>query len=220
MPTFSEIKNKADSTKQVRKALEGVAFLAPISAAPIDSLTDATGALKALPADYEPVGLVSKDGYTFGGDTDTAEVEALGYASPVREDIVSRTREISFTAYEVFRRALLEVAYSIDLSNVKQDLANGELKFSHPSLPAKREYRLIIIAKDGSGADEIFRAKFFPRVSLSEMPEEAWSGEDAISFEVTLKAMVDSALGTGEVDFIAGPGAKADTSLGFKKATA
>lgn len=218
MATFAELKNTSDNTNQVRKALEGVAFLAPTSAPAISSLTDADGTIKALPEGYVPVGLVSKDGYEFGGDTDTEEVEALGYVTPVREDITSRTREITFTAYEVFRAPLLELAYSLDLSTVEQALS-GEITFDHPALPAGREYRLLIIAKDGSGADEIYRAKMFPRVKLSEMPEEAWNSEDAMAFEVTLKAMVDSELGTAERDFIAGVGAKADTALGFKKAS-
>lgn len=216
MPTFAELKNTADSPSQVRKALEGVAFLAPMTADPITSLTGADGSIQALPSGYVPVGLVSKDGYSFGGSTDTAEVEALGYASPVREDITGRTREISFTAYEVFRRPLLELAYGIDLSAVEQS-ATGELTFDHPTLPEKREYRLIVIAKDGSGDREIYRAKHFPRVTITELPEEAWSSEDAMSFEVTLKALVDDELGTSERDFLAGPGAASDTELGFTK---
>lgn len=219
MPTFAELKKSADSSNQVRKALEGVAFLAPTSAPAITALTDPDGSIKELPEGYVPVGLVSKDGYSFGGSTDTAEVEALGYATPVREDITGRTREISFTAYEVFRKPLLELAYSMDLSSVEQALS-GEVMFDQPALPESKEYRLVVIAKDGSGENEVYRAKHFPRVKLVEMPEEAWNSEDAMAFEVQLKALVDDELGTSERDFIAGPGAKADNKLGFNKASA
>lgn len=217
MPTFAELKTQADSPTQVRKVLEAVAFLAPEDAAEITSLTDATGKLVALPAQYVPVGIVTRDGYTFGGDTTTEPVDALGYAQPIREDITGYTRTVSFTAYEVFRKAVLELAYAMDLSAVTQALS-GEVTFNRPALPAQRFYRLIVIGKDGSGDTEIYRAKFFPRVSLTSVPEEAWN-TSALSFQITLSTYVDDALGTGEREFIAGPGAAAHAGeLGFTQA--
>lgn len=212
MATFAEIKNAADNTDNVRKVLEAVAFLAPMSAAVIDSLTDETGALVALPNDYLPVGLVTRDGYTFGGDTETTAVDALGYASPVREDIESYTRTVSFTAYEVYKRNLLELAYGMDLSEATVG-DNGEIVFDRPTLPNKTFYRLIVIGKDGSGANEIYRAKLFPKVSITSIPEEVW-GTDALSFSVTLSTYVDEEEGTQEREFIAGPGV-VPADLGF-----
>lgn len=212
MTTFAELKQSADDSTQVRKVLEAVAFLAPEDAGHIDSLTDEDGALVELDQAFVPVGLVTRDGYTFGGDTSTEPVDALGYASPVREDIVSYTRTVTFTAYEVFRRPLLELAYGMDLSAVEQGLS-GEITFDRPALPAKRFYRLIVIGKDGSGANEIYRAKYFPRVSIASIPEEAWSSE-AMSFEISLSTYVDGDLGTQEREFIAGPGALT-SELGF-----
>lgn len=222
MATFAEIKTAADSPTQVRKVLEAVAFIAPESAAAIASLTGAGGVLNAIPVDYWPVGLVTRDGYTFGGDTETESVDALGYAQPVREDIVGFTRTVTFTAYEVYRKQILSLAYGLDLDAVEQALSSGEITFDRPSLPEQRFYRLLVIGKDGSGATEIYRGKFFPRVSLTSVPEEAWATE-AQRFEITLSTYVDDVLGTGEREFIAGPGAHAAgtrTALGFAQATA
>lgn len=216
MATFAELKTTADSPTQVRKVLEAVAFLAPYTADAIDALTDVSGALQTLPADYVPVGLVTKDGYTFGGDTTTEPVDALGYAQPVREDITGYTRTVTFTAYEVFRKDLLSLVYAMDLDAVTQ-AASGEITFDRPTLPEQRFYRLIVIGKDGAGATEIYRGKFFPRVSLTSIPEEAWNNQ-ALQFPVTLSTYVDDVLGTGEREFIAGPGAAADTGLGFTPA--
>ncbi|MFF5793680.1 hypothetical protein ACFY5D_16665 [Paeniglutamicibacter sp. NPDC012692] len=214
MSTFAELKNTADSPSQVRKIVEAVAFLAPASADAIETLTGPDGSITALPAAYKPVGLITKDGFSFSGDTNEEDVEALGYAAPVRSDITSVSREVSFTAYEVFRRELLEVAYGMDLSAVTQG-TNGEIAFDRPALPQKTYYRLLVIGKDGAGTSEIFRAKFFPRVSISSIPEEAW-GEDALTLEFAFKAFVDEAVGTSEREFIAGVGAKADKlELGF-----
>lgn len=216
MPTFAEIKKGADSLKQVRKVLEAVAFLAPEDADFIEALTEAPGTLLALPNDYIPVGLVTRDGYTFGGDTDTEPVDALGYPTPIREDIVSYTRTVSFTAYEVFRKDILALAYGMDLSSVTRAVS-GEITFDRPTLPEQKFYRLIVIGKDGSGDAEIYRAKAFPRVSMSEVPEEAW-GTDALQFQITLNTYIDDEVGSGEREFIAGPGAKSDTVLGFTDA--
>lgn len=214
MATFAEMKTAADSPRQVRRILEAVAFLAPEDGPTIDSLTDENGALVELDDSYIPVGLVSRDGYTFGSDTTTEPVDALGYASPVREDILGYTRTITFTAYEVFRKELLSLAYGMDLSEVTQ-ATSGEVTFDRPTLPEKRYHRLILIGRDGVGSSEVFRGKWFPRVSITELPEEAW-GTEALSLAVTLSAYVDDELGTSEREFIAGPGAL-DAGLGFEQ---
>lgn len=215
--TFAALKNAADSPNQVRKLGEAVAFLAPASAPAITSITGTDGSINTLPEGYFPVGLVTKDGYVFGGDTETEAVEALGYSAPVREDIVSATRTVAFSVYESMRAQILSLAYSMDLSTVKQAVS-GEVTFDRPALPEKRYYRLVVIGKDGSGADEIFRAKFLPKVSITSIPEEAW-GSEALSLEIQLSAYVDDALGTAEREFIAGPGAKKDKlELGFTQA--
>lgn len=217
--TFSEMKAAADNPNLVRKILEAVAFLAPEDADPIEALTDASGALQTLPVDYLPVGLVTPDGYTFGGDTNTEDVEALGYAQPVRTDITTVTRTVAFTALEAFRRQLLELVYGMDLSGVVQG-TNGEIMFDHPERPVQRFYRLIVVGRDGGGSNEWFRGKFFPRASLTEFPEEVWSAADPTQYPITLGTYVDDTVGTGERDFIAGTGAlAAAAAMGFTQAS-
>lgn len=210
---FADLKKTADSPSQVRKVLEAVAFMAPYSAESIDTLTGPTGEITTLPEDYFPVGLVTSDGYVFGGDTESESVTPFGYVAPVREDITSQTNTVSFTAYEVYRKDLLALAYGLDLSDVTKAVS-GEVKFDRPALPEKAYYRLVVIGKDGSGASEIYRAKVYHKVAISAIPEEAW-GADALSFEISLTAYVDDELGTAVTEYIAGPGAKTDTDLGY-----
>jgi hypothetical protein len=218
--TFAAMKSTADSPTLVRKILEAVAFVAPENAAPIATLTAGAGAvLQTLPASYIPVGLVTPDGYTFGGDSSTSTVEALGYASPIREDIESATRTVGFTALETWRRQLLEMAYGMDLSGVVPDPATGEIKFDHPDRPLQRFYRLIVIGRDGSGSNEWLRGKFFPRASITEFPEEVWNSSDPSQYAITMSTYVDDTIGTGERDFIAGKAALANqVALGFSAA--
>jgi len=218
--SFSDMKAAADNPSLVRKILEAVAFLGPEDAPDIDGLTDANGALQTLPPEYLPVGLVTPDGYTFGGDTNTEDVEALGYAAPVRSDITGQTRTVSYTALETLRRTNLELAWGMDLSAVTQGV-NGEIVVDHPDRPQQRFYRLIVIGRDGSGTGEWFRGKFFPRCSITSFPEEVWSAADPTQAAITLSTYVDDTIGTGERDFIAGRGAKAaSAALGFTQAGA
>ncbi len=218
MTTFETLKNTADSPSQVRKIVAAMAYLAPYEAAAIETITGADGSLTAVPTGYKPVGLVSSDGFEFGSDTSSESTTAFGYSAPIREDITEQTQTVSFTAMEAFRADVLAIAYGMDLSTVKQSLS-GEIVIDRPALPEKRFYRLIVIGKDGAGANEIFRAKHFPRVAITSVPSEAW-GADAVSFEIELTAFVDDALGTAQREFIGGPGAKTDkVALGFTQAT-
>jgi hypothetical protein len=207
---FPELKTSSDNPTLVRKILEAVAFIAPEDAPEITALTDASGALQTLDEAYLPVGLVTPDGYTFGGDTTTEDVEALGYTAPVRTDITGQTRTVAFTALETYKKALLELAYGLDLSGVTQS-AGGEITFDHPDRPLQRFYRFLVIGRDGSGSGEWFRGKWFP--------EEVWSSGDPTQYPITVSTYVDDVIGTGERDFIAGAGAlAAATQLGFAQA--
>lgn len=219
MVDFPTLKRDADSPSLVNKVLEAVAFLAPEDAPAIETLTGSDGELAPLSPEYVPVGLVTRDGFTFGGDTNTETVEALGYAQPVREDIVGYTRTVTFTAYETMRKPILALAYGMSLDDVEQ-ATSGEVTFDRPPLPEQKFYRLIVIGRDGSRDRNLFRAKFFPRVSITSIPEEAW-GSDALQFEITLSTYVDDEIGTGEREFIAGSGAAANADrLGFAPAGA
>lgn len=216
---FTDLKNSSDNPNLVRKILEAVAFVAPEDGDEISALTDATGGLVAIPTNYLPVGLVTPDGYTFGDDTTTEDVAALGYTSPVRTDITGQTRTVAFTALEALKKSLLELAYGVDLSGVTQS-ASGEIVFDHPDRPLQRFYRLLVIGRDGSGSGEWFRAKWFPRASITSFPEEVWSSADPVQFPITLSTYVDEEVGTGERDFIAGAAAvTAASALGFAQAT-
>lgn len=215
--TFAEMKNEADSPSQVRKVLEGVMFLAPLSAPIIDNIVDAEGNLLKLPEDYWPVGLVSTDGYTFSADTNVDDVDALGYASPVRRDITGVTKGVAFTALEAYRKNVLALAYGMNLDAVEQ-ATSGEVVFDRPALPEKQYYRGIVIGKDGSTDRLYLRAKHFPRLYSTEIPEEVW-GSGPVQFPINLTPEVDKEMGADERNFIAGSAAKADSKvLGFKQA--
>lgn len=221
MATMEELKNDAHSPSLVWKGLEGVAFIGPEDAEVIDAITDTTRALTAVPAGYLPIGLVSKDGgYTFGSETETSDVPAHGYAQPVRTDITSQVKSVTATLLEALNRQALELAHGADLSAVQAAADNAEITWDDPDRPAMIYRRLLVIAKDKDATETIYRGKFFPRVSVTDFPEEVWNETDPSQFEITFTPYVDDALGTACRNFIAGPGLTTErlALMGFEQA--
>lgn len=218
--TFSEIQQGADRRSLIRKAQRAVAFLAPTSVAVPDTITDATGLPVALPTGWLPVGIVTPDGYTFASNVDKDEIDALGYASFVRSDIVKVARTVQFTSLERFRKHMLELQYGMDLSAVEQALANGEISFEEPDMPIGAEWRLIVLADDGPVANNWVFGKCYPNVKLADVGDEKWAKTGGIEQEYTLDVFTDEVLGYPVKHYIAGTGAKAAaTDLGFTQGT-
>nr|DAY36182.1 MAG TPA: major tail protein [Caudoviricetes sp.] len=97
MATIEALKKKYNRTTNVRKGLNALAFLAPMTVTVPEAITDAGGALKEIPTDFLPLGLITTDGITNSADANTEDVEALGYAEAVRTDLTKAPK----TAHEV-----------------------------------------------------------------------------------------------------------------------
>lgn len=213
--TVPELQAASDDRSLVRKISRAVAFLARPDVELPESLTDETGALQELPVGWLPVGIVTPEGYTFGNDIEKEDIDALGYASPVRSDIVRVARSVSFTALEYGRRHMLELKHGVDLSGVSQS-AGGEVTFDEPDLPIGEEWRLLVIGQDGPASAEWLLGKGYPRVKLASVGEETWSREGGKVQEYTLDVFTDDDLGTPVRHYIAGTGAAAASDvLGF-----
>lgn len=216
--TMSAVMATADDRSLVRKVLRAVAFLAPTSVALPTKITGTTGALEALPVGWLPVGLVTPDGYTFGNEVEKEDVDALGYASPVRSDITRSVKQITFTALQTGVKHMTELFYGVDLDDVEQDTV-GEVVFDEPELPVGAEYRLLVIAADGPADKEWLLGRGYPLVKLANLGEEVWGREGALQREVTLDVFTDDTLGTPVRHYIGGTGAAAaSTALGYDQA--
>ena len=220
MPTFASIQAEADDRSLVRKIQKAVAFIAPLT---VDLPAAITGAdsqpidLKAL--GFLPVGLVTPDGYTFGREVNSETVDALGYASPVRSDITSVPRTVSFTPLEKGRKHMLELTKGTSLSAVTQAVS-GEIVIDEPDLPIDSEWRLLIIGSDGPAANNWILGKGYGLVKLASTGEETWGREGAVTSQLTFNVFTDDEIGTPVREYYAGTGAKAaSTVLGFTQAT-
>ena len=220
MPTFAEMMTEADERGLIRKVRRALGFLAPLDVALPETLTDATSQpvdLKAL--GFKPIGIVSPDGWRFARDVTKEDVDALGYASPVRSDITRVARQVTVNPLEFGRRHVTELKYGVDLSGVTQDATSGEVVWDEPDLPVNAEYRLLVIADDGAAADNWIMGKGLPRVKIADSSEETWGGEGAVAGDITLDIFTDDELGTPVRHYLGGTGAKASADvLGFTAA--
>ncbi|MCI6583455.1 MAG: hypothetical protein MSC45_00095 [Mobiluncus sp.] len=202
--TMAELKKLGDHAELIGKALETVAFIAKPDVPIIESFFDtATGDMLKLPEGWWGLGMVTTDGWTFSNESESNEVQALGYADPVRIDNVKNTRTISVTALEKYKKQLIELSEGVDLSAVKMS-ASGEVKYDAPAIAVMKEYRLLTIARDGAPGDERYDVLLYPRVQLTKFPESAWNTE-AMQVPLEFKAMVDTKAGTACRRFLGGP---------------
>nr|DAS11120.1 MAG TPA: major tail protein [Caudoviricetes sp.] len=190
-----------------------------MSAALPEALTDAGGALKELPTEYMPLGIFTTDGATKTTDISVEDVEGLGYAGPVRSDLVKAAPSVKLNILEMFRKNILELVHGVDLSQVKADKSTGEIVFDDPSLPVLKEYRLLVIAADGPADDEWLLGWGYPRVKLSSMPDTDLKSSDPIKGALEFKVLTDEDLGTPCRNYIGGTGAiRHLDAIGFEKA--
>lgn len=205
-PTFSELKNTADTPSLVRKALEGVVFMRRKTSStelPESILGTDKQPIDLVAAGFWPVGVMSTDGVTWGRETEKSEVEAWGYGSPVRTDIIKAPKTVAFTALESDRRQLAEVIYGMDLSTIAPG-ANGEVVFDEPTTPSSDEYEAIVLTRDGSAGAPYYRGAGVPRIKLAEMDEEVWQAEDPRQYPLTFDVLTDDVLGTPIRHYIGG----------------
>lgn len=210
MATFEELRQAADSRALVRKIQRAVAYIAPKSVDLPDSLfaeSPATGLVDLKAAGWLPLGMVSPDGYSFEREMTSDEINALGYASPVREDVTAVPRSITATLLETGRKHVEELLKGVDLSTATQDPVTGEIVFDEPDLPINKEWRLLVIGADGPADEEWIMGKAYGAVKLTSGGAETWGQEGAKQSEITLKVFTDEEVGSPVRHFLGGTGA-------------
>ena len=193
--TIEALKKKHNKAKNVRKALNVLAFVAPITTAVPDALTGASGAMKQLSADWTPLGIFTTDGGEITPDVSVDDVDGLGYAEPVRSDLTKATKTIKLNIFELFRKEMLSLTHGIDLSQVKANATTGEVVFDDPLLPSIPEKRLLLVAADGPADDEWLMGWCFTRAKLISMPTISLKATDPITGDLEFKAFADETAG-------------------------
>lgn len=211
---------KGIKKRLIRKALAGSVLLADEDAVTPTSFTTGAGAVFAIPAGFEPLGAISRDGSpTFSPETESSDVESWGELEATRTDLISRNLTVTWTGQETHKRNL-ELYHGVDLSAIEADGTTGEVAFSDPTDPATRYFRAIFIGIDGRDEDAIYIIKYLPRLTITEVAEQAYGTENAVEYGFTGRAKVDDTLGYSVLNVFAGPGWKALSALhGFETET-
>lgn len=221
MPSYDALKSK--QTELIRKALDGSAFVADVTADPIANLTTATGTepnvvidLTELPTGYTDLGFLTEDGVGFSRDVSTSEVTSWGSVAPTRTDLISDSTTVSVTAQET-NIMTIGLATGKEMTTVTPAAGTGEVQIAKPARPSSRFYRLLTIAVDQGDAGEIYIARFFPRAKVTGFGDQSFSGGDApVEWPVTFQAYEDSDLGYSEKWYFGGAGWDALlVSMGF-----
>lgn len=212
MPAFSELQEHFQIL--IRKGLEGSVFVKRYddTDTAITALKDATGLL-ALPTGYEDVGYITKDqGVAWSRDIETSDTMSLGAAEATRVDVTSDMSGLSFTMQES-KKAVFELYDGQNLGAVVQ-AANGNVTWDKPDRPATAYFRVLVLFKDGEGADAVYFAKWGPRMQVTDRSEQAWNEDSEVQYGVTMRAFNDAAFGTSMRTLWAGP-VTTLTSMGF-----
>ena len=207
MPTFDTIRKNADNRKLVRKIQKAVAFLAPRTVELPASLYE-NGELRDLKSEgFFPLGLVTPDGYTFSGEREKEDIDALGYSSPVRSDTTRIPRTIAMTLLETGKRKIEELKRGMEIAASSMDPETGEVVYDEPDMPVDKEYRLIVLGQDGPADEEWVMGKGYGTVKLANLGDEVWGQEGAVQSEVTFDITTDDEIGTPVRHYMAGTGA-------------
>ena len=216
MPTLEDL--SALKNENIRKALRGFIAVAKMGVIlPTAITTSPNSQLLPLSVGWNRLGNLSKQsGLSFQRQTDSSEVESWGQAEPTRIDFTKDVTNVTYECQET-KRATLEQYYQVDLSALVPDASTGEVAFAQPTVLRKIYNRIIFVAADGYGEDEIYIAKLLPKFSVSSVADSSWSENDPMVYGITGTAMVDSALGFSVKHFFGGPGWKKQLiSAGFK----
>src|SRR5690606_18678140 len=157
--SYAEIEQRKQAL--IRKALKGSAFIAPISAPVIETLTSGSGSdLATLPEGYGDLGWLTEEGLPFGRDVTQSDITSFGSTSPTRSDVTADTTTLTVVAQET-KLLTIGLATGADLAAIKADATTGEVRIDKPETPSARYYRVLALAVDQSDSGaEIYIARF------------------------------------------------------------
>lgn len=189
--TFLALKGKNDPL--VLSALDWLVVVhkwsAGVSYIPTD-LTNSSGVLQTLPSGWDTVGEIQKKaGVDLSPDTKTATIDGYGSPGPRRTLVTGEDFAIDYYAQE-WRKVNLEMWHNVDLSTTAATPGKGfrAKKRSQLSTP---QYSAIVIAYDGSPAEELYPFFIFPKVSITKRSKMSGQQGAELGMPMTLTVYED-----------------------------
>lgn len=208
----------------IRKALDAVVLIAPITSPAVTSITTGAGGdlvdFATVHNTYVSLGRHTKDdGLAWSNNVETSDVMSHGATEPTRRDITTDTIDLQVGLQET-RRQTLELVNRVDLSAVTPTATTGEIDFNKATTPQTTYYRILALGQDGFGTDRIYFARFLPRAMVSSIDSQTWSDSGELRYPVTFTATVDDVLGYSMREMWGGPAWQtALTDMGFPALT-
>jgi hypothetical protein len=218
--TFAAL--SARNSDLIRKSLDALVFVAPITTATPGTLTSgATSALQTLPTGYTDVGWMdASNAVNLATGVTASPVDSFGSLYPTRSDITKMSQTIAITCQET-KATTMGLYSQVDMSTINSNTVSGEIAYSDPVRPSTLFYRLFILWTDLSGTDAIFGGISFPRVSVTALADQKlMPGTDAMTRGITFTSYPDSVLGYARRNYLGGPGIKSRAvAMGFTPGT-
>lgn len=192
----------------VRKTVDCSFFIAPHSASGIATLTDTDKGLMALPSGWEDVGLLTKDAIKHARKVDVSEIKSAGRTDPTRTDITSDQTTIQVGCQET-KLVTIGLGTGADPAGIVPDPTSGELSIAKPTRPKPKYYRGLSLGVDEVDAGEIYIARYFPRIRVTDYDDQPFAPDDDEAsplWGVTMTASTDSVAGYSERWLFGGPG--------------
>lgn len=217
MPTnFAGLDGK--KLELIRKPLGGSLFIGGIAAPLISVLTDTNGALLALPGTgtdiYTDGGCFTDEGLRFARAVEQDEVTSFGFNTPTRTDITTDTESFQVDFQETNKRTI-SLFTGADPASLTPS-ASGELKIVKPNVASPRRYRALALSVDGPPEAEIYIARYYPRLAVTDFADQAYAKGSELRWGCSFRAEKDSVAGSPLIYFFGGPGWKSIcASMGF-----
>lgn len=193
----------------IRKMVSGGAILvAPLTAKPIESLTDTNGQLK-MQTGFSGMGRIARDGAPVFTPEDQEETtETWGEIEPSRRDVTLSTLGVEATLQDTRKETLMLAARrSYEYMSKVKASANGEFAIEDNSQPTTLFVQLLFVGIDGTGDDAFYFGRYLPRAIIKGGAEN-WNPQSAVTYPLTATATKDTKLGFSSKRFYGGPGAK------------
>jgi hypothetical protein len=203
--SYADVENRKQQL--IRKALQGSAFIAEITAEVIQALTTGAGDLTPPPEGYDDLGWLTEDGMATATETAQSDITSFGSTTPTRSDITSETTTLTVTAQET-KLLTIGLITGASTAGMVADAGTGELRIDKPDRPSARFYRVLTLAVDESETgQELYMARFLPRAKITaKTPPNYAGGDAAITYGLTFTGFKDSELGYSESWLFGGPG--------------
>lgn len=184
------ISQMANVSTNVRKHANQILAIADYSTAVPTSFFAEDGLPIALPTGFKNMGYITTKGLVEKHDSKTDDTTMLQDIEPVRSDLssASTTFTVAFGEVNAWTKAL---RYGLAVSDWAASKDAHTWSFDEGAAAANPFYRALFLSQDGTGADAVYRVKFYYRVQITDYDDATYNRSDEEDTGFTFTAFRD-----------------------------